>query len=120
MVSNLSWAISLFVSTLEKKVTTKDKKSEQAWFLEINVPAAANWFIFAAKEVLAGGAKVGKESFEASEMREWKEKGFSRERWGFWKKRLEELSTSELLSEDAKEAARRAVISMSKAERAKK
>lgn len=120
MCSNLSWGISLFVSTLEKKITTKDKKSKDAWLLEMNLPATANWFIFAAKEILTGGAKIDKKYFEASDLKEWKERGFSRERWNLWKGRLGELSTSEILSDDAKEAARKAVVSMEKAERAKK
>jgi len=70
--------------------------------------------------VLNGGVKVGNEVFKTSEMAEWHGKGFSRERWHFWSQRLGELATSELLSEDTKEAMRKAVVNMGKAERAKK
>jgi len=49
MYSNLTWGISLILSTLEKNINAKDKKSEQAWLLEMNLPAAANWSILGAK-----------------------------------------------------------------------
>ena len=120
MYSNITWAIPLIVSTLEKKVATKDTKSKQVVSLETNVPAATNWLIFASEELLMGADKIEKGCFEGSEFGEWKGTGFSRERWSFWKQRLEELATSELLSEEAKEAVRKAAVSMAKAERVKK
>lgn len=120
MCSNLSWAFQNIVSSLEKKITTKDKKSEQAWSLETNLPAAANWFVFASEDLLTQGDKVETKYFDESELGEWKGKGFSRERWAFWKHRLEKLTTSELLSEETKEATRKAVVNMGKAERTKK
>jgi hypothetical protein len=51
----------------------------------------------------------------------WKGKtGFSRERWSLWEKRMEMFSVSEELSGETREFARRAVVAMGKAERAKK
>jgi len=82
--SNLACATQLIVDSLEKK---DSNSSESNWWLEMDVPAAAQWFVHAGGAILRNGRSVDKMWFQTSET--WKGKeAFSRESWEFWKIRL--------------------------------
>lgn len=103
-----------------------EKKSVKDPQLEARIPVAAYWFIHASRAILLHGkgmtslwGEIGTQSWRDSIL--WKGKGgFSKERWDFWKERMEMFSKREQLSDDTREIARRAVVAMGKAERAKK
>jgi hypothetical protein len=109
----------VIIEALEKKAV-KDAQ------LEMRIPAAAPWFIFASKAILQHGkgmatlwGEIGTDWWRDSIL--WKGKsGFNRERWASWKERLEVFSKREQLSDETRESARKAVVAMGKAERAKK
>jgi hypothetical protein len=106
----------LIVDALENKTASS---SESTWFLQTNVPAAAQWFIYAGKLILKNAKKLDKQWF--SGVQAWRGKeGFSEERWEFWEARLDRIGDMENLSEETKEWARRAGVAMGKAEKAKK
>lgn len=85
-----------------------------------NIVTAAQYFIYASKVLfeypLNEPTYIGYE--DDSELWEGR-KGYSAERWTFWRERWEALTQNENLCDEAREAARRAEVSMGKAERQK-
>jgi hypothetical protein len=111
---NLACAMHLIVHALEKK---DSNSSEGIWLLEMNVPAAAQWFIYASGVILRSGMNVDKMWFRGSET--WKGKEwFSKKRWEVWKGQLGKMKDMEVLSEETREYVRRASVAVGKAERA--
>jgi hypothetical protein len=106
------WDLGLITGALENKSKTVPQ-------LEMDVAAAAQWFLHAGSEIWRTKADYGAVYGQDSEL--WKGKpGFSKERWNIWKERLATLEKDERLSDDTREAARKAVVAMGKTERAKK
>lgn len=112
-------ALTLIVEALEKEAPLLDLDSEQ----ESNIRAAAQYFIYAAKNMLhnpfqdkANATAYSTSWGDSSEL--WKgDKGFSLERWNFWKTRFGEIRVMEELDEETREASRRAEVAMDKSER---
>ncbi|KAI9928625.1 hypothetical protein MW887_001840 [Aspergillus wentii] len=93
---------------------------------ESNVSAAAQYFILASKEFLYNPFRNADKQNNpwvtgwGNETQLWTgERGFNMERWNFWKSQWGALRVREELSDDAREAARRAEVAMDKAERQK-
>lgn len=115
-------AFILVVDALEKEAPLADLGPEQ----ESNVRAAAQYFIYAAKDMLhnpfrdkANATAYSTSWGEGSEL--WKgDKWFSLDRWNFWKTRFGEVRVVEELDEDTREASRRAEVAMDKSERLNK
>lgn len=83
-----------------------------------NIAAAAPYFIHASKWLLecSPSELTGYDWEDDGEL--WKgPKGYSAARWVFWRERWEVLRQDENLSDEEREAARRAEVSMGKAER---
>jgi hypothetical protein len=103
---------------LDVIVSAFEKKSLTAWELELNIPAAIQWLLHATRIILRDGHLMGTDWGTQSELWQGKE-GFSRERWNFWKDRLEQIQSQDELDDKTKQLARKASVAMSKAERAK-
>lgn len=80
------------------------------------VPAAAVWININGNDIYeAKGHITGEYDYETSE---WKgEKGWSKERWAFWKDRFAAISKEETLSLETREIAKKAAESMGKIEK---
>lgn len=115
------WALCLIVDALEKKLDAKHPPARQ----ELDITAVAQYFIYAAKDILENPFRdISDDTGNlysvawGNESQLWfGGKGFSLSRWGFWKSRFGELRRSEELGDEAREGARRAEVSMEKAER---
>jgi hypothetical protein len=69
--------------------------------------------------MLVNGKNMGSTLWGQIESELWKGKpGFSKERWTFWKERMERMSVREQSSDETREIARSSVVAMGKAERA--
>jgi hypothetical protein len=108
------------VSGLDAIVTALEKKAPKISDMETTIPAASPWLIYSAVTILRDGSKMATSWGAESELWHGRE-GFSRQRWDFWKDRLEQISSSvEGLGDETKQLARKAIVAMGKAERAKK
>jgi len=107
----------VIIDALEHNTKIWERSSETIRQLEINVPAASQWFLHGSRHLLQLCRNEEKSYFrEESEL--WKGKpGFSKERWEFWKERLAKLVTVEELSEGTRDLARSSGVAMGKAER---
>lgn len=113
-LSVIEKGVYVIIDALEKKSAT-DKQ------LGVRIPAASQWLIHTSRIMLVNAKSFGTTLWGESESELWKGKtGFSKERWDFWKERMEKMSTKEQLSDEAREFVRRSVVAMGKAERAKK
>jgi hypothetical protein len=106
------------VSGLEVIVSALEKKSPTAWELEANTPAAIQWLLHATKTIFRNGQSIDTNWGAESELWQGKE-GFSRQRWNFWKERLERMHNQDGLDDETKQLARKASVAMSKIERMK-
>ena len=92
--------------------------------IEVSLPAACQWFLLDGKEIWCSEKKFHHENafcgYGGKESELWKGKGWSTERWGFWRERLEGMVGRGELSESTREGCRRAGVKMGKVERAKK
>lgn len=112
---DIGWGFLAIAQGIEVKVRLPVTQPQN-----VKIIAAAQYFIHASGFILnfppGGNTHVLWE--DDSEL--WKgAKGYSLDRWAWWKKRWEELRQNEALSDDAREAARQSEVAMSKAERRK-
>jgi hypothetical protein len=113
----LGLGLSLALLTIEQAL---ESKSPSPPHLELHAPAAAQWFAHAAPLLLAASER-GQQSSMRSASETWKGgDGFSAARWEAWKGRWDALHGMEGLSGDTAHMARRALVGMEKAERARK
>lgn len=110
----------LIVEVLEKKLDPTRISPLQ----HLDIAAAAQYLIYAAGKMLHCPIYSSKSVYHTGWGKDsefWKgAEGFSLERWNYWKERWEIMRTTDGLSEETREAARRAGVAMEKAERAKK
>ncbi|CZR55821.1 uncharacterized protein PAC_05709 [Phialocephala subalpina] len=115
MDNEVFFALILIVNVLEKERTVAE--------LEMNAPAVAQWLLLAGKSIFNQKAEKC-ENADCAWDREselWKGKrGYSRERWIFWKERWVVLAGMDGLCEEMRETCRKVVVAMGKVERAKK
>jgi hypothetical protein len=88
--------------------------------LEIHVPAAAEWLIHTSRLILnSTNSDVG--DLWGKDSEDWKgPDGISKDRWVFWKMRLEHLRLRDDLRHETRDIARKAQVAMEKAERSAK
>jgi hypothetical protein len=106
-------------------VGSLESTSKPVTWLEMNLPAAAQWFLFHASEMFRSEKKFhyenANEIYERKPSELWKgKKRWSKERWDFWKEKLEVMGKLEELSEETRDMCRRSIMRKGKAERAKK
>ncbi|XHF97099.1 hypothetical protein AWENTII_000701 [Aspergillus wentii] len=114
--------VAVIVEALERRIDFTRLTARE----ESNVSAAAQYFILASKEFLYNPFRNADKQNNpwvtgwGNETQLWTgERGFNMERWNFWKSQWGALRVREELSDDAREAARRAEVAMDKAERQK-
>ncbi len=115
MDNEVFFALILIIDVLEKEPTIPK--------LEMNIPAAAQWFLLAGKTILNQKIEKKEEVNCAwdKESQVWKGKrGYSRERWVFWRERWDVLGGIDGLSEETRDVCRKVTVAMGKVERAKK
>ena len=104
---------------LERKTRTlKTKKWDKVLTIEYRVDVACYWLIHTGLLILREVAKISTGWFGYNSELWDQSKGFSKERWEFWKGRLIALGNIETFSDETKELMRRAGLAMEKAERA--
>lgn len=107
------------VSGLAVIVAGLETKSPTSWERERSLPAALQWFSHASKMIYRDGRSMGTEWDSKSES--WNgQAGFNKERWKFWKDRLEEIQKDDAIDEEMQQLLRTVGVVMGKAERAKK
>ena len=101
-------------------VEALEKDASSAFELEANVPAASQWLLLFGRGIFRDGKKCWQPIW-IGEGELWKGAGgFSKERWDFWKTRLEVMHKNQALREETREIARRAGVAMGEVERMKK
>ncbi|KAF3483484.1 uncharacterized protein GIQ15_02808 [Arthroderma uncinatum] len=112
------WAYVVIIDGFERKVRLPISPQQ-----DVDIAAASQYFIHGACNILRNcqnkeGEKHGGWDDE-SEL--WKgEKGLSPERWSFWKERMGILSQTDGLTDETRDAARRAEVAIGKSDRKKK
>lgn len=110
------WAL-VIIDALEQNVKIWERSSETIRQLEVNVPAASQWFLHASRHLLQL-CTYEETSYFREESELWHGKpGFSKARWEFWKQRLAKLEAMEDLSDGTRDLARSSGVAMGKAER---
>ena len=124
---DLAWALFTLRDALEvrpenvKSRILDPNSGKPIYIYSIDVTAAAQWFIHAAKIIYHADNSMIHDHWKhalADETELWKgEFGFSRGRWDLWKAQLQAVKRVVGVSEEAEEAAIRALANMDKAER---
>ena len=123
----LAWALFTLRDALEVQPETPKSRIEapthgkRVYVYSIDITAAAQWLIHAAKTIFHADNGMIDDHWKsalADETELWKgEFGFSRGRWDLWKAQLQAVERVVGVSDEAKEAAVRALANMDKAER---
>ena len=89
--------------------------------LDIYIPAAATWISVIGRDMYDWDKEFPSGGTQGDPGRGgplwYHQPGFSKDRWRFWKRRLQELSTTNTLSGEIKEIAKRAAKTMDGIER---
>lgn len=112
---SLGWGFFAVVQGIEKNLQVPIDRAQN-----VRVIAAAQYFIHAAWFILNFPPDRETHVVWERDSELWNgKKGYSLDRWAWWKQRWEELRQNQALSDGAREAARQSEVAMSKAERRK-